>query len=486
MSKSIARNVVYKVLLNIFNIIVPIVIGAYALRIMGPDLIGRINFSESIYSYFMIFAGFGINTYGLRELSRIREDKEKVNQLFTNLFLIGLITNIIILLAYFAFVNYSYIGTLRYPVLLIYGLNISFNIFYVEWANEALERYDFITIKTIIIRIIYIVLLFTFIKSDKDFIKYVLLTSLTMFLNYIVSFAYIKKDIKFNFKDINLKKHIRFLLVIIIMSNANILYTSLDRIMLGRYLGDEYVAFYGVSQSIMIIINTLLLSIVYVTIPRLSNVIANESEENYESLLNKICKNYFAFLFPAVVGMFVLAEEIVLLYAKSKFIPAIPVVRVFAIYMITAGMDSILINQVIYVKRKEKNIIGVIAGFGVLNLVLNYALVYANYFTPVTAITTTLIANALLVATEYWYAKKRLKVKMSMFSMDKIKYFIIALVFVPITITIKKLVSSVILVALLGVSINSIVYFLILLIIKDEVLYGFLYKFKIIKENRLK
>lgn len=53
-------------------------------------------------------------------------------------------------------------------------------------------------------------------------------------------------------------------------SNANILYTQLDRLVLGVYVGKEEVAYYVMAFQIMMIINTLMLSVVQVTVPRLS------------------------------------------------------------------------------------------------------------------------------------------------------------------------------------------------------------------------
>ena len=43
MSKSISKNIIFKFLLNIFNVVVPIIIGPYVLRVLGPDLMGTIT-----------------------------------------------------------------------------------------------------------------------------------------------------------------------------------------------------------------------------------------------------------------------------------------------------------------------------------------------------------------------------------------------------------------------------------------------------------
>lgn len=480
MSKSILRNAIYKALLNIFNIVIPLIIGPYANRVLGPTLVGRVNGVDAIYGYFLIFAAFGIYNYGLREISRIRDDKEKVSKLFTNLFIIGLITNIIASTVYFSFIFINKDAT-AFPVFFIYGLSLISNIFYVEWATEAVESYDFITIKSIIVRIIYIILLFTLVRTSNNLIEYVALLSVSLFLNNIISFIYISKKLKFNFTEIRIRKHIKFLIIAVLMSNANVLYTQLDRIMLRSFLGDKAVGFYGVAQNVMSMVNALMLSVIMVTIPRLSNVLANEDDEAYEKLLSRICKAYFTILFPAAIGMFILSKEIIYFYGGKEYLASINVLRIFSIYMIAAGIESIFTNQIIYVKRKEKILGVIIFIFGLLNLISKFILIKFNIFTPVTAIATTLFCNTCFITTEYIYIKKKLKVNINIFAIDKMKYLFISLVFIPITMAIRLAVPNMLMVAFLAVVVNSLVYFIILYILKDDLVFFVLRKLKIVK-----
>lgn len=53
MQKSIAKNIVYKILLNVFNVILPILVGPYAYRTLGASSMGKVNFSETIFTYFL-------------------------------------------------------------------------------------------------------------------------------------------------------------------------------------------------------------------------------------------------------------------------------------------------------------------------------------------------------------------------------------------------------------------------------------------------
>ncbi|MDF9558713.1 flippase, partial [Bacillus tropicus] len=76
MQKSIASNIFYKILLNTFNIILPILVGPYAYRTLGATSIGTVNLAETFFNYFFVFAVFGVYQYGLREISLIKNDKK--------------------------------------------------------------------------------------------------------------------------------------------------------------------------------------------------------------------------------------------------------------------------------------------------------------------------------------------------------------------------------------------------------------------------
>ncbi len=476
MNKSISKNIFFKFLLNIFNLVVPILIGPYALRVLGPDIMGTVNFSQSIFGYFFIFAGFGVYQYGLREISRVRDNKEKLSSVFTSLFIFTFITNIITTIIYVIFVYNSYYGTETYTACIILTFNLLSNVFYIEWMNEALENYGFITVKTIVIRILYIVALFTMVRSADNFKQYMFLLVMSTFLNNIISYVYIKKKVKFNFSSIKLAKHIKPMFLVVILSNANVLYTQLDRVMIGTYNTMAEVGYYTIAQNISNIVNTLLLTVITVTIPRLSNYVANENNDDYMKLLDKISKMYFLFLFPASIGMLLLSREIILLYGGSEYLAAIPMMMVFSIYIISLGYDTILSNQVMYTMRKEKQQVQIIFIGGIINLILNICLLSLGIFNGTTAIITTLISNIVIIIMEQIYIRRVLKINFNIFSLDKLKYMIISLIFIPITFIIKKFTGNIfdstilntLVVSATAVAVNGLAYFLILFIIKDE------------------
>ncbi|MFR1316672.1 MAG: lipopolysaccharide biosynthesis protein [Clostridium perfringens] len=159
----------------------------------------------------------------------------------------------------------------------------------------------------------------------------------------------------------------------------------------------DSVAYYTTAQNISNIINTLLLTVIYATIPRMSNYIANENHDEYKGLLDKISKMYFIVLFPAAIGMLVLAKEVILIYGGSKYLDAIPMLKVFAIYIITLGFETILSNQVMYIRGKEKEQVKITFIGGAVNLILNITLLWTGYFNGTNAVITTMLANIVVL-----------------------------------------------------------------------------------------
>lgn len=483
MAKSMSKNAIFKAMLNLFNIILPILVIPLVTRSVGPELYGYMGYGDSLTAYFLIFASFGIYQYGLREISKVRDDKKKLRQTFTSLCLFTFITNIIASAAYMIFVAVVYRDKPYMYTCIVMGFNLVFNMFYVEWVNEALENYDFIAIKTMIVRIIYSTLILLFVRNDGDYLFYLYLVVGFNFINNIISFVYVKKRIKFDFSNLQFSKHIRPMLYVVILSNTGVLYTQLDKIMIKSNSGTTDVGYYYTAQRIMTIINTLMLTVIQVTMPRLSNYLGNESKKEYLSLLRNVIKIYFLFLFPASIGLLCLSKEAIYMFGGAEFLPAVPVMVVFSIYMLSIGVEGVIANQMIYLHGKEKDDAILVLIGGVINFFFNILLVVTGTFNMVTAIATTLISNLIVIFLEYRLVRKVLDIDINLFAYENMKYLLYSLVFIPITFTIKKFIGNIFIACILEVVTCSVIYLGILVVTKDETFFELvnkvLRKFKI-------
>ena len=120
--KSLTTNSIYYLLYNVMNVIFPFVTGIYVARVLLPTNIGDVAYAQNIAQYFVILSFLGIPTYGLREISKVRNEKDKLNKLFSELFIINLISTIFFSLIYFSLILNieKFLDFLSFLICLIY------------------------------------------------------------------------------------------------------------------------------------------------------------------------------------------------------------------------------------------------------------------------------------------------------------------------------------------------------------------------------
>lgn len=481
MKKKLIQNFLFKLSLEILRIVIPIISIPYVYRIFRPKIMGNIEFSQSISGYFFIFAGFGVYTYGLREISRVRDNKEKRNKIFSELFIISTLSSFIIFIIYIGYVYFRFNNDILLKNMLLFNsIQILAYVFYIEWINEAFENYKFIAQKTMIVKIINVICIFIFIKISDDFYKYLFLMNIFILFNNLISFVYIKKYIKITLKNLELKKYLFPLGTILLISNINILYTQLDKIMLGFYSNNIIeVAYYGIAQKVMAIIMVLIMSIISVTIPRLSYYLGQENKEEYENLFNRLFPYIYLLLFPMSIGIVILSKEIIYFFGGEKYLGGQIVVIVFGIRMIVVTVESILSNQVIFLHKKEKVMAIIIGICGIFNFLMKYFLIKTNNLNSSNAIFTTMIAEILIIVLDYWYIKKYLKLNLEIFKFKNLKYLLISFIFFLIKYLFRSLRINFIIYSLILIITCSIIYFIILILVKDNYIMEILNNIKI-------
>ena len=207
--------------IRILNIIFPILTGTYVARVLDKTYYGYFNSVDTILSFFLPFATFGVYTYGLRAISNVRDNKNKTNKVFSQLFYLCMFCTIVTTAIYFATYNLFFENnpTLK-KIYLVMGVQLVAQIFSIEWVNEALENYSFLFYKTAVIRVLMLISIFAFVRDEHDIIIYTLIMSLSTALNYVISYFWIKKDVKFvRIKIRDLKPLILPLLAMLLFAN---------------------------------------------------------------------------------------------------------------------------------------------------------------------------------------------------------------------------------------------------------------------------
>ena len=487
MQKSIFKNTLLKMLLSIFNILIPLLIGPYIARLFDKELYGRYNDALTIISILIPIAGFGIYNYGIRTISRIRENKEKTSRLFTILFTIGILTNLAgfaLFILYFTQVREN----ADFAIYAALSIQIFANIFLTEWMNEAYENYSFIMVKTIVVRFGYVLSIFLFVKNPDDVALYALLLSLSNLINNLISFLYLKTKIKFCF-SLHLSEFspiVKSLFCLVLITNSGLLFTQLDRLFLSRFGGPVInVSYYVLSQSLFDTLLNVINPIILVSIARLSKLLSEGNHSDYLRLQEKSSRTYLLISYPMSIGAAMMGSFIMQLYGGYQYADAGIVLTAFALRNLIRCLDMILANQVLYLYGQERLIMHMMLLSGLMNVFLNSLLVLSDAVTPANLVATTAAAELILVLLEH-QAAKSLNPQFHLFPPGSGIYFLFSLLFFPIRWCVTKWNLGFLADGFTTVAICICFYFIMLYLVKDPIVHEYLYMIrkKILPDHR--
>lgn len=448
------------------GIVYPLITFPYASRVLHSEGIGKVEFANSIITYFLLIAALGIASYGARELAQIRDNIQARNKLAKELFLLNLISTFAAyVLLIFALLFFKSLSEYRILLIVCSG-KILFTAFGMEWLYTAFEEYDYITVRSVIFQAISLVLLFIFVKNEDDYIKYAAIGVFSNVGSNICNFLHSKKYISFFVKTgLELRKHLRSIFIFFGMGVAGYLYTALDTTMLGFLTDDATVGYYSAANKINRLILSVITAISAVLSPHISYLIGTSDDETkWRSLIERSVDFIICFSIPCVIGLIVLAPQLILLFCGDSFYPAVVPMQFLAPVLFFWSVASVLVSTVLSPFRMEKYIlISQILGASI-NLVLNYF--FIKSFGILGAIVSTLISEAAVTSVQFFVSRKFVATKHFLVNLLQtvIASAVMLIVIFFVSGFIKTALLNVILTSLSGI----ISYFFMLYILKND------------------
>ena len=369
------KNIFYSVLLVVANYVFPFLTYPYVSRVLGVSGIGACNFVDSIINYFILFSSLGINALGVREIAKNKDDKEALDKSFSSLLAVNLILTGIMLLA-LVIVTFTVPQLCEHKDLMFIGaFKLLFNCLLVEWLFRGLEDFQYITLRTVAIKIVYVVAVFLFVRQKGDVWIYYLLSALMVVVNAIVNIAFSRTKVKLTFRDLNLSSTFKSMLALGVYSILTSMYTTFNVTFLGFVSGESEVGYYTTATKIYYLVMGLFGAFTNVMLPRMSNLVSAGEMEKFKSYFGLATELLFAFSFPIVIWMMIMAPDIVRVIAGPEFGLAVVPMIIIAPLVFVVGYEQILVLQTLLPLGKDKimlrnSLIG--AGIGVL---LNITLV---------------------------------------------------------------------------------------------------------------
>ena len=307
-NKSLISNFSYLAILQVFNLLIPLITLPYLLTVLGTEKYGLIVFSHTIISYFLVLINFGFDISATKDVSMNRDDKAALSEIVSSVFIIKGVffflsfLILVIILPFFSNIN------LRY--LLLFTMYLCFYEWvFPVWYFQGKEDMKYITIINLIGRVVFIIFIFLIVKNESDFLKVPLLNGLGSLIASLVSLwiVFKKDEIVFKFQKRSvLKKYITESFPIFFGNIAGKIKILSNKAILGAFVGMEILSIYDVADKIKNLFIYFLQIIVSVLFPN----VVNSKNGN---LVRKTIKIIF------YVSVFVFLLSSLIIYFTTKY-----------------------------------------------------------------------------------------------------------------------------------------------------------------------
>ena len=369
---SLKKNALLNIIYKLSSMIFPLIIYPYVSRVLAPAYMGKVSFFTTVSNYAMMIGSLGITMYGIRATAKVREDKKELSKVTEELLIINSVVTIFVVAALLLSALFVEKFNANFPLLVITSIQVALAPLNVEWLYNGLEKYDYITKRAIAFKTLTIVLIFLFVKKKEDYIIYAAILALSFIGNYIVNIVYSRHFVDYGSRyDLDVKRHIKPVLILFAAAIAINIYTSVDTLMLGFINGDRAVGLYDIAVKAKTVLLSLINAVSAVIFPRLSFYVSTNDKKAYDLTLRKSIALLMDISIPMAMFFLVESQSVVLLLGGKNYIDSTLAMQILMPILVFSGFSNITGNQILLPHNKDIDYLVAVLIGALTDVVLN-------------------------------------------------------------------------------------------------------------------
>ena len=372
---SIKKNFAYKSVLTLSTYLINFITFPYVARVLGVERIGLVNFVDNTVNYFLLFATMGVGLLGVREIAAVKEDKKRRDQVYSSMLALNLLFTLVSLGIYLLCVvtvpklcqydELFYIGTAK----------VLFTVFLVEWFFTGVENFRYITLRSILIKVLYIISVFLFVRDTSDYRLYFILTVGVVVLNALINQLYIREFVRVRWNNIQLFKYLKQNVTLGIYTLMTSMYLTFNVMYLGLVSNNTEVGYYTTAFKLYSVILGFFTAFTNVMLPRMSSLLANGEKDRFQELVNRSFSVMATCCIPLILCNMILAPQIIYILSGPGYEGAILPMRIIMPAAFAVGMAQVLAIQVLMPMKKDKVLLVASIIGAVVSLLINLLVV---------------------------------------------------------------------------------------------------------------
>ena len=329
--RALIFNFNYLAVLQVFQLVLPLITYPYLIRVLGAELYGVVAFANAVVVYFNVFIDFGFNISEIREISVNRDDLSQVSKTVSTVIVAKLLLTLVAFVALFALVffvpalkahGWLYLASLG--MLLDTALNPRFYF-------QAVEKMKFITLLNVGARLLFLVMIFVAVKAPEDYVLVPLLTSIGAVLSSLLGLAIMGLHYRVRFKLPSLSGLKQALVNSLPFFGSRVSVLAINKtnvVLIGSFLGYTEVAYYDLAEKLVSVMKmpfNIFNQVLYPNVSKTKNVALVVKTIRF--LLGAYVLGYFL----VYLGGGWAIEKL----AGGDLLPAFPVLRILGVSALT-------------------------------------------------------------------------------------------------------------------------------------------------------
>lgn len=405
--KSLARNSLFNISYKGFNLLYPLITTIYISRIFLADGVGEVAFAINIVTYFTLIASLGIPNYAVKVLAPVRNQVTILNKRFSELAVFILASSLFATILYVitSFVVFHSLNDIK--IALVLALMVISNIFNYDWLFESLEDYRYLAYRSIVVKVMALLLMFLLVKTREDILVYCMIYAGITVANNIWSYVSSRNYVSFSAQDLDIRQHMSPVMTLFAAAFATEVYTLLDSTMLGVMCSPEHLGYYSNASRIARASFGMIFSIIAVFNPRLNYLYESGSHEEYKTMFQRFYDIGMCVAFPVGALLFVLAPQIMTVLFGESFSEGIETLRLLSFLMAVFTMATVFGHIGLIIYGKERVLLYAAIMGAVVNFVLNQLLIptYSHNGAAMASLISEILVAILLVYTSLKFCR---------------------------------------------------------------------------------
>lgn len=351
---SLRSNFLYNILMTVGSQLMALIVFPYVSRILGPSSFGIVNFADSTADNFIIISALGMGTLGVREIVAHRNNPLALRQTFSSLFVLNAASTLCALIL-FGF-SYLFLPKLsNYPhMMLLACVKIIFSFLQINWLFSGLEEFKYISLRTLAIKIIYVVCVYIFVRNTTDYYVYFMLLVGMIVANAIANLFYSRKFTSLNFSDINIRPLLSPFFMLGLYYVCICIYSTMNMMALGMFSTTEQVGYFSVSSKLFALITSLYYAFTTAAMPRMCSMLVEDKLSEFSSQIHRTAKTVTQLSIPIIIFGLIYAPQITYIISGPDYSPAIPSMRILFPMLYFLGLEKLFIEQILVPLKYDK------------------------------------------------------------------------------------------------------------------------------------